>query len=216
VSYERWPRWAETTLLLTLGFLGLALFVAMAEPKWSGMDSSDVVALVAVVVSGALGLAGLLSSYITSGKDRAHAARMAIQDRRQARLETAYVELLKFAAGVGAWAQSLLPVVNGDPSDPARDAPKPPGHDDEWSITAKVAAFGSPEVRGALEDWRLALREVQMLVRRVQIRDQRDDPNWADPWAELDDRAKPAEKAARTRLEDLVSGELNELHVRST
>ncbi len=80
-------------------------------------------------------------------------------------------------------------------------------------MTAKVAAFGSTQVRAALEDWRLALHEVQLLVRQVQLRDQHGDPNWIDPWAELDAKAKPAEKAARTKLEDLVSAELNELHV---
>ncbi len=109
-------------MLVTLGLLGVALFVTAADPNWSDMEPSDVVALTAVLVSGVLGLASLFSSYSVSGKDREHAARMAIQDRRQARLETAYVELLRFAAGVGAWAQGLLPVVNGDPSDPARDA----------------------------------------------------------------------------------------------
>lgn len=203
--------WPERLLLTYLGMLGVSLYVVAWDPDWSSMDSSDVVALVAVIASAAVGGAGLLSGTVIAKASRTHATEMAIQDRRQARLEAAYVELLTFAAAVGSWAQALLPPVNGDPNDPARDAPSLPEPAQEWSMTAKVAAFGSKDVQQSLERWRLALREVQAKVRLVQLRDQRGSGDWFEPWGALEDDAKPAERRARERLQELVANELNEL-----
>lgn len=208
VGVKRWPERLMVTLMIGLA---IALYIAMWNPDWSAMDASDAVALVAVIASGIVGLAAVISSVFVAKADRTHAAQMAIQDRRQARLESAYVELLTFAAAVGAWAQALLPAVDGDPADPARDAPPLPDRADEWSMTAKVAAFGSTEVQGALEAWRMALHEVQHQVRKVQLRGARDSGDWFEPWAELDDTAKPAEVDARRRLQVLVAVEFNEL-----
>jgi hypothetical protein len=190
------------------------MYVIAWNPDWSAMDSSDVVALASVVASAIVGTAALVTGVFVAKAERVHAAQLAIQDRRQARLESAYIELLTFAAGVGAWAQALLPAVDGDPADPARDAPKPPGEGEEWSMTAKVSAFGSDAVRDALENWRQTLHEVQGKVRQVQLRDRAGSGNWIEPWGELDQSAKPAELQARRRLQELVADELDELKVR--
>lgn len=202
--------WPERVVVGLLAALGVALYVVAWSPDWGSMDTSDVVALTAVVAAVIVGVAGLVCGVLIAKTDRRKAAELAIQDRRQARVEDAYVELLTFVAAAGAWAQALLPAAS-DPADPARDAPALPEAADEWSMTAKVAAFGSAEVRRALEEWRDSLTEVRRRVRTVQQRDDRGPADRVERWRELDEQAKPAERVARSRLEALVAAELDAL-----
>ena len=175
------------------------------------MEAHDVVAVVAVITSAIVGIAGVVTGTVVARADRVQAAQMAIHDRRQARLEGAYIELPIFAETVGAWAQALLPAVNGDPADPERDAPALPEPATEWSMRAKVAAFGSSEVQNALEGWGRSLRDVRREVVLVQRRRGTGDGNYLEPWIRLDETAKPAEVAARKRLQQCVAQELDEL-----
>lgn len=97
LMHTLWPAFGRRSALGLFAGSGAALFVALLEPDWKRMDSSDVVALVAVLVSGVVGVASLISGQFSASKDRQLAAALAQQDRRQARLESAYVELLTFA-----------------------------------------------------------------------------------------------------------------------
>lgn len=211
---RRWW-WAEKVLLVTMGLLALTLYLVAWSPDWSAMSESGAVALVAIIAAAIVAAAALVSMVLVSRTDRTQAAELAIRDRRQARLEDAYVELLRFMAAAGAHTDALLPAVDGLPVDPARDAPPLPDAADEWSMTAKVAAFGSNEVQDALQTWRACLDDVRRLVHEVRLREQRGSGHWVEAWAQLDDAARPTEVGARRRLHELVATELDELKPRT-
>lgn len=211
---RRWW-WAEKVLLVLMGLLALTLYVVAWSPDWGAMSGSEVVALVAIIAAAIIAAAALVATVVISRTDRTQAAELAIRDRRQARLEDAYVEVLRFTAAAGAHNDALLPPMDGIPTDPARDAPPLPDAADEWSMTAEVAAFGSNEVQDALQTWRAALDDVRRLVHEVRLREQRGSGDWITAWAQLDNAARPAEVGARSRLHELVAVELDELKPRT-
>ena len=96
-------------------------------------------------------LSGLLTNWLGGKRDQRryeHERAMAVEARRQGRLEQAYIELLDYLAHHAAWAQSVRPFLGAPP------APDPLPLPDLTRVGALVEAHGSPEVRRLMREWR--------------------------------------------------------------
>jgi hypothetical protein len=110
----------------------------------------------AILTGGGLAaLGGVLSGWITNwlGEKRdqrkyQHERAMAIDGRRQERLERAYLELLSYLSYHAEWARAMRPFMG-----PVKK-PDPLPPEDVRRVEALVDAYGSPKVRGLLDEWR--------------------------------------------------------------
>lgn len=181
---------------------------------------SDTVALTSVIASGVLGAGGLTVAVTSGFLDRKQTRTLAREQRHQARLEVAYVELLTFVEEIGMWCQTILPMIGGDPANPEAVVQMPEPQR-EVAVMARTVAFASPTVRDALEEWRVAIRGVYAQVTLVRMRrttaDQwhgtaamaEDGADWSGAWSDLETVARPAELDARKALQAAIAAELN-------
>lgn len=172
---------------------------------------------VGTVATGAVGVAGIVGTWLTGKQSRdqalatlqqqlGHDRLQAREAREQERLESAYLELLKMAARVGVWAEMIYPVMqSGKPPETPL-----PSLEIQADAAALVAAFGTPEVEEKLEAWRSVVKEMIAQAGLVPWQDKRP----ADvPPGERIARAKihelrPDEKRTRDELGAQVRAEL--------
>jgi hypothetical protein len=175
----------------------------------------DAVALTSVLASGAVGLAGVMSAVAGGSLDRRHQRLLAAEARQQARLEDAYVDLLKFVKRVNLFLTASWP-----PGDPEwRPAPgRVPSAEEHANVAAVVAAYGSREVRAAEKVWwQTASRSLVLsgrLHRLDAIRSMASQESWLDSWEEAQQDFWTSQDSVMTSAEnliELVNGELRHL-----
>lgn len=179
------------------------------------------------LVTGIVGVAGIFGTWLTGKQSRdqalktleeqlSHERLQAREAREQARLEAAYVELLKMAEQVGNWAQMVEPVVQlGEP--PAIPLPS---LDIQADVAALVNAYSSRAVRQRQEDWEAVVKQMIRQVELVEweklhppsVGDPRlDRPYAASPRGALD-LLRPQEAQTRRALAEHVRAELCSLY----
>jgi hypothetical protein len=115
-------------------------------------------------------LSGLITNWLGDRRDQrkyGHERVMALDARRQDRLEQAYIELLAFLAHHAAWAKSVQPKLG------PIEAPDPLPRQEVWRVDALVEAHGSPEVRGLMREWRMhagKLADADITIKMMQER----------------------------------------------
>jgi hypothetical protein len=103
---------------------------------------------VAPVVTGAVGVTGMVITLL-AGKQARDAARVdAREAREQQRLETAYVSLLDMAERAGQHVQMMCPVV-----DTRQPLPEMPSYAEQARTYALVGAVASAEMRKRIAAW---------------------------------------------------------------
>jgi len=177
------------------------------------MNPDQQIALASVIAGGAVGLAGLLVAVLGGWRDRESARAMAREERHQSRIADAYVALLEGAEKIGNWAALVRPVIDTNPP----QAPPPlPDVDAQYRVEALVNAYGSGEVKAALEEWRESVRAIRRADRKISVSLYRAQDgsltaphvSYLDVWQELEDTLRPDEVAARKKLVEQVSSEL--------
>lgn len=133
------------------------------------MDELDV-AFAGVVATGAIGVFGLFVALVNGRADRRHARQLAQDERLFARRSEVYEELLALTRLTMLAIQRTYPFMTvGEP-----EAPPDPPDDAEYSrLMARVAAFGSPTVLAALDDFQRKTNEFgaeALVQRRVEAR----------------------------------------------
>ena len=99
-------------------------------------------------------LSGLVTNWLGDKRDQrkyGHERAMALEARRQQRLEQAYVELLTYLAGHAAWARGVRPLVATAVT--VTQAQDPLVDEQANRVEALVAAYGSEEVLQLLDEW---------------------------------------------------------------
>jgi len=158
----------------------------------------------AILTGGGLAvLGGLLSGWVSNwlGDKRdqrkyAHEQAMAAEARRQERLEQAYIELLGYLSHHAEWAVSVRPFFE------TIEAPDPLPRAEVRRVAALVEAYGSPEVRRLLSDWREhaeKLAEADAIIGVVERSRQ--------PGQELDAEARDEQKAIPAYREAMLQAE---------
>lgn len=184
------------------------------------MTPSENIALTSVIASGLVGIIGILAAVFGGWRDR-HAARSRAEtERKQSRLAEAYVDVLDLTERVGYWASQLRPVSAPEDYQP----PAPPTVADQTRVTAKLSAFGSPEVRALHKSWRACVNAIVAADLKVRLRLEAasqhqhyvgkagEDLSWKDPiepWGKIHDDYIPAEVQARQALIERVAKELS-------
>ncbi len=111
---------------------------------------------------GVVGVVGLTLTWYSGKQGRDHAEKVAKdtfahqrmlagQERKQQRLENAYIELLDVAEQTGHWAQISYPLFDTHPPAPV---PPLPTLEAQARVDALVKAFGSTEVLACADRWR--------------------------------------------------------------
>jgi hypothetical protein len=118
---------------------------------------------VAPVVTGTVGVAGIITTYLSGNRQTSTAltgaqrqvnaqAAVAREERSQRRLETAYVELQRAVDRYASWADATMPL-NSPPGYDAHPLP-PPGSVVEEASALQV--YWSPTVRTLVTSWAAA------------------------------------------------------------
>jgi hypothetical protein len=172
------------------------------------------VAVVSVVTSGIVGVAGVTAAAAGGWRDRRHARQLAREERMQTHRGDAYVDLLELASLVADAMADLQRLLEYDP--PLPRAPMPT-RDAQARVFAKVDAYGSQEVLNALRTWRDTVDEIVRADSLIKIahsaRQHRDASHelsqaGINKTLELHQTLRPNEKAAREALQSAVRAEL--------
>jgi hypothetical protein len=85
-----------------------------------------------------------------------HEMEMARDQRRQQRLAETYIVLLEQAERMGQWAAFVRPLME------RAEGPRPalPDLAEQARVEALVRAYGSPEVKALVDEWRQTIREI--------------------------------------------------------
>jgi hypothetical protein len=157
------------------------------------------------VVTGAVGVGGIIFTWLT-GKQARDAARVdARQARNQERLESTYTDLLVSTERISHWLAAVFPVLEtGQP------IPEPPSPAEQARTEALVKAFGSNKIRELMEAWRGV---VQQATTRVGLIPEVEQDRWRwhgipeDPRQKLEE-LRQQEREAREALADQAAVEL--------
>ena len=138
-------------------------------------------------------LSGLLTNWLSDKRDQRkyeHERAMALDARRQDRLEKAYLELLGFLAHKARWALSVRPNLG------SVEAPDP--FLEDVQVGTLVEAYGSLEVRELLSNWNdyatslanVADGRADIAMEEKWLRRSPQLEKWVRSSPELDDEAK--------------------------
>jgi hypothetical protein len=168
---------------------------------------------------GLVALGAILSAWVTNwlgkGRDQSrykHERTMALETRRQERLEQAYIELLDFLSHYAEWMRSTQRLRGQQVA-----VPDPPPREESNRVMVLLEAHGSQEVRRLLSEWRSCaakLEHVDAGLPLVQLDDEADaeEEAWArDPGkviAAQRDAMLKADKAIRDRIRQELAGEV--------
>lgn len=161
----------------------------------------------ATTIAAILGVSG---TFIAGERIRQSGLRQAREQRRQQRLEVAYIEVLTLTERVSHWVALTLPILDDGTTAPA--LPDPP---DQARSTALLKAHGSKEVDQLFWEWRKAVQEfigavnVIRAVKADKVRGAGDSGiKVHDLYVKLEERLRPAERRARNELAAWMAGEL--------
>jgi hypothetical protein len=159
---------------------------------------ADGTAIASIIVSGFVGVAGVASGVVSARGARKQTERMAWDQRRQERRENLYVDILEAVRRMErkaeeSWFTSeglnlpLLPVEELD------------------RLEARVAAFGSREVKGLFEEWYEQVIQFRGNAAQAGKRRVEEFPEGSSDISELTARLKPEIEAARETRSRLKS-----------
>lgn len=180
--------------------------------EWVGTAATAVVGVVGIVGTWLSSKQGRDSTERLAREGFEHEHRLAREARQQQRLADSYVKLLGMVERTGQWAQMVKPIMDTIPPQPLRPLPE---LDEQAEVEAFVNAFGSDDVRAALEAWRGIVRDVIAAVGLIDLEAQdvqRARPSSVDygsPYMKLHE-LRPVERRARETLARQVSRELRE------
>jgi hypothetical protein len=157
-------------------------------------------------------LSGLLTNWLGDKRDQRkyeHERAMAMDARRQERLEQAYIELLAYLPHQAAWARPVRPFRGTVQADPM-------SFKEVKRIEALVEAHGSEEVRRLLQQWRECWQKIDDEVAAIGLKEK------PTPGQELEDEARlmllgksgyleammDAAEAVRERVRQELAGEV--------
>lgn len=158
-------------------------------------------------------LAALAANWLGEKRDQRqykHERAMALEARRQKRLEETYIELLKFLSHHADWAVSVRPFFE------IIKAPDPLPRAEVQRITALVEAHGSPEVRRLMKVWEERAQKLSEADQIISVVEQSRRPSQElDAEAMDEHKAIPAyreamlhaEEAIRERIRQELAGE---------
>ena len=158
---------------------------------------------VSPVVSGVVGLGGLAVGWRLSTGARTHEVAKWHRERRA----DAYVELLEVAEDIGHVVAVAFPMVE---TNPPRPEPELPSGVRQGRARARIAAFGSREVKAAADIWleaassALSTAEEVAFFRRAANASERE----IRARQRLED-ARAAEQAARGALDEAINADLS-------
>jgi hypothetical protein len=135
-------------------------------------------------------LSGLITNWLGAKRDQRkyeHERAMALEARRQERLEQAYIELLRYLSPYADWAESAQRLLGKPPA-----IPDLPPAEELKRVEALLEAYGSPEVRQLLREWRKH-------AARLQYADEGLQPVGFDDKADADDEAWTPDMAAHRK-----------------
>lgn len=150
----------------------------------------------------AVGIAGIAGTWLTARQGFSNQRQLALDARRQDRLENAYVGLLEMVERVGHWAQIAYPLLDSNPPAPV---PELPSLEEQAHTEALVRAFGSNEVLTLMEVWRNMVQKMLAADRIIQSGHEYEAET--SPRAEFF-QLKPQEAGARKAIADQVAAEL--------
>lgn len=159
---------------------------------------------------GAVGMTGIIFTWLTGKQAREHAASLAKEERVQRRLEETYLALLDMAERMGQWAQMVRPMMD---TIPPQSVPPLPGLPEQANVSGRVGVFGSEDVRSKMRAWLAVVREMISndglieLERMDAESGKRPDYDWGKPRREIGE-LRPRERDARQALTDQVASEL--------
>jgi type II secretory pathway pseudopilin PulG len=142
---------------------------------------------------------------------RSHEQAMAREARHQEGLKQAYLELGTYLSRYLDWSKSVQPMLGPVP------VPDPLPPQERWRIETSVLAYGSPEVRRLLDEWRKCAERIENADAVIRLRDQSRDPGQQfDDKANKENLALPeyrqamfeADKAIRDRVHEELAGEV--------
>jgi hypothetical protein len=118
------------------------------------VDASDVVALVSVITSGAVGVTGLGVAAFSGYKDRRNARDLARTERHQARLERTYLDLIGYLYRRRVEAEAIRPIM-GPVAQPVSAT-----QDEIARVQSLVVAHASKAVYDLLDNFTAVLRSI--------------------------------------------------------
>lgn len=170
-----------------------------------------------------VGILGVGGTFIAGERLRRHGQRLAREQREQDRRATAYVDMLISSERIGNWIWSVHPTRKYG----VFLAPDGPSADEQAKTKALLLAYGSDEVRDLFGVWDDAARDAIDLAHRITSLGSRGsvfrrtttylitipksrgrETKAKQLRGELDDEARPAEKAAREALASRINLEL--------
>jgi hypothetical protein len=169
--------------------------------------------VVASVSTGTVGVVGIWLTWLSgkqgrdhaetiAGQKLAHERLLAKEERRQQRLENAYIEFLDKSERVGHWAQISYPLFDSNPPAPV---PPLPTLEEQARVDALVKAFGSDEVLTLAETWRSIVLKMIKCDRLIKMGLEHEiERSPRVDFAEL----QPQEREAREAIADQVAAEL--------
>ncbi|KXF54641.1 hypothetical protein AXA44_40535 [Rhodococcus sp. SC4] len=176
----------------------------MSSWVWVAPVATATTGVIGIVIGWWTGRQGRDHVERISEKQYAHERLLAEEARKQNRIENAYVLLLEMSERAGLWAQRANRLYNW---------PVPPLPDDgeQVRVEALIQAFGSPEVRTLMKDWRAIIKD--MIETDWQIKEEKEDRTGreegaADPRLTFSEVLRPKELAAREELAHRIGVEL--------
>jgi hypothetical protein len=164
---------------------------------------------------GLVALGGVLSAWVTNwlGKRRdqsryEHERTMALETRRQERLEQAYIELLGYLSHYAEWMSSPRRLLGQQVA-----LPDPLPHEESNRVMVLLEAHGSHEIRRLLREWRSCAANLEQTDAGTPLDDEEDaEEAWArDPGKVIAGQRKAmleADKAIRDRIRQELAGEV--------
>jgi UDP:flavonoid glycosyltransferase YjiC (YdhE family) len=136
-------------------------------------------------ITGVVGVAGLVATYLTAARGRDQVERMTLagqkherkmtrEAREQDRIAGAYIGLLRMTERIGQWAQLVNPMYQPNPDRPHSDL------EAQADVRAEVRAYGSDEVVEAFEAWQKVVTDMIAAVRLIER-----DPSVDEPYEAL-------------------------------
>jgi hypothetical protein len=125
---------------------------------------------------------------------------MALEARRQERLEQAYIELLGYLSHYAEWTRSAQRLL-GLPNPP----PDPPPREQLNRVEALIEAHGSQEVRRLLREWREHAAKLQYAddsLPLVNLHDEADADDEA--WTQDLNKARSAHRKATLKADQAI------------
>lgn len=173
----------------------------------------------AILTGGGLAaLGGVVSAWITNWlggrRDRRrydHERAMALETRRQERLEQAYIELLGYLSHYAEWMSSPQRLLGQQVA-----PPDPPPLEERKRVMVLLEAYGSQEVRRLLREWRSCAAKLENAdddLPTVDLHDEADteDEAWAPDMNKIRSAHRKAtlkaDQAIRDRIRQELAGE---------